>query len=76
MNDQPCPRCGKSPVEITTMAEREPRYIPPCACYPHPPQCVTCGTTLDDQRCPCMSCPVYDVLQPAPDTDPLWESMQ
>lgn len=67
-----CPRCGKDPLEVTTMGQRESRYLPACPCYPHPPQCVTCGTTIEDERCPNLGCVTFDVLQPEPITDPLW----
>lgn len=73
MTSEPCPRCDKHPVEITAMGEREPRYLPACSCYPHPPLCISCRSVLtDDGRCDDMACAVYDVLQPEPITDPLW----
>lgn len=71
-----CPRCGKSPVEITRMEDAEPRYIAACTCYPHPPLCVSCRSVLtDDGRCDDIACAVFDVLQPAPITDPLWKDV-
>ena len=73
MSDDPCPRCSKHPVEITTMGEREPRHLPACSCYPHPPLCVSCRSVLtDDGRCENVDCLTPFVLQPDPITDPLW----
>lgn len=76
MRNGPCPRCGKLPVEMTTMGERVPRYMPACACYPHPPLCVSCRARLDESQCPNMDCPLYAVPQPEPIIDPLWEATQ
>lgn len=75
MSDKSCPRCGKSPVEVTAMGEAEPRYLPACPCYPHPPQCITCGTTIENERCPNVECFTFDVLQSEPVTDPLWKDV-
>ena len=68
----PCPRCGRSPVEVSTFGDRVPRFIPACACYPHPPLCVSCRAPLLDGLCANMDCPVYAAVQPEPITDPMW----
>ena len=68
-----CPRCGRSPVEVSTFGERESTGRPACACYPPPPLCISGRSVLtDDGRCDDMACAVYDAIQPDPITDPLW----
>lgn len=68
----PCPRCGRSPVEVTRMASPDPEWLPACSCYPHPPRCVSCHADLLDGLCANTKCGVYGALQPLPDVDPLW----
>lgn len=71
-----CPRCGRAPIEVAELDQPTPRFVPACSCYPHPPACVCCHEPLEDERCPSLTCPVYAVLQPCPDVDPLWEQVQ
>ena len=70
-----CPRCRRPPIAVTELGRADPELVPACSCYPHPPLCVCCHQPLEDDRCATLGCPVYDVLQPLPDVDPLWDDV-
>ena len=69
---EPCPRCGRSPVEVTIVSQADPVYYPACSCYPHPPRCPFCRSDLADERCMNRHCWFFTVLIPVPDIDPLY----
>lgn len=70
--DESCPRCGRTPCRVESFG-RPDKHIPSCVCYPHPPLCIGCCTPLDGDKCPQLECRFYDLRQPEPITDPLWE---
>lgn len=61
-----CPNCGRPGLDITAMGDKEPRYLGNCPCWPKPPACPSCRTSLDDGRCANMDCVIFGHVVPLP----------
>ena len=74
MNTPTCHRCGTDLdyVEITSFADREPKYIATSQCDCPSPRCPLCNArlgesrTVHDDECPTLTCCLFACVVPLP----------